>query len=152
MALPNIFQQTVRNELINRINQINTTTSPEWGKMNAGQMLAHLNVMFELALEEKHQRPNAFVRFLLKKMVKDKIVNEKPYARNSRTAPEMVIKGNRDVAVEKQRLLSYLQMLSEKGEGYFNGREHPSFGLLSITEWNNAFYKHIDHHLTQFGC
>jgi hypothetical protein len=26
-----------------------------------------------------------------------------------------------------------------------------SLGSLSATEWNNLLYKHIDHHLAQFG-
>ena len=36
-------------------------------------------------------------------------------------------------------------------EDYFDGKESHSFGPLNKTEWNNMFYKHADHHLTQFG-
>lgn len=151
MALPTIFEPTVNTRLLNRLEKLQATKQAVWGKMSAGQMLAHLNVMFELALENKHKRPGAPVRFLLKTLVKPKIVNEKPYARNSRTAPEMVIRHEPDFTTEKQRLNDYLQLLLTLGAQGFDQREHPSFGAMSTTEWNNTLYKHIDHHFTQFG-
>ena len=33
----------------------------------------------------------------------------------------------------------------------FEGKESNSFGPLTKGEWNNMFYKHLDHHLSQFG-
>jgi hypothetical protein len=44
-----------------------------------------------------------------------------------------------------------LKVVKELGEGYFNGLTSNSFGKLSTIEWNNLFYKHLDHHLRQFG-
>jgi hypothetical protein len=31
-------------------------------------------------------------------------------------------------------------------------KEPLSFGALTKTEWSNMLYKHLDHHLTQFGA
>ena len=45
------------------------------------------------------------------------------------------------------RIPKIQQLLSD----YFNGKESHSFGILTVTEWNNSFYKHLDHHLNQFG-
>jgi len=44
-----------------------------------------------------------------------------------------------------------LHKKSSLGALYFEGRESLSFGKLTSKEWNNLFYKHIDHHFTQFG-
>ena len=38
-------------ETINRINKLNPDTKREWGKMTVGQILAHVNVGYEMAYE-----------------------------------------------------------------------------------------------------
>ena len=48
-------------------------------------------------------------------------------------------------------LIQYIQKVQQLGEQHFDGKESLSFGTLNKTEWNNMFYKHIDHHLRQFG-
>ncbi len=70
MALPNIFDSTVSDQMIQRINKLSQTTVPKWGKMNVAQMLAHCNVTYEMAFENKHPKPNFLVAFILKSFVK----------------------------------------------------------------------------------
>jgi hypothetical protein len=48
-------------------------------------------------------------------------------------------------------LINYIKRTADLGESHFDGKESRSFGKLNITEWNNMFYKHLDHHLSQFG-
>ena len=79
------------------------------------------------------------------------MVGETPYPRSLGTAPQFIIKGNRDFELEKSRLISYIQKTQELGEKKFEGKESFSFGKLSSKEWNNMFAKHLDHHLSQFG-
>ena len=50
--------------------------------MNVTQMLAHNNVTFEFAYEEKHKKPNFFMAFILKNLVKKGLTNEVPYKKN----------------------------------------------------------------------
>lgn len=45
----------------------------------------------------------------------------------------------------------YIKQTEAKGAVYFEGRETPAFGVLTAKEWCTQFYKHIDHHFTQFG-
>ncbi len=151
MALPNIFNKEISNEVIKRTNNLTPNTKANWGKMNVGQMLAHLSVMYEMVYDDKHKKPNAFMKFMLKSFIKNAVVNEKPYKRNSQTAPVFIIKGEKDFEIEKNRLIAYINKTQELGEATFDGKESHSFGVLNKTEWNNLFYKHIDHHLTQFG-
>lgn len=151
MAFPYLFNKEVSVQLIQRLETVKKEQQPQWGKMNAAQMFAHLNVMFELALESKHPVPNRFIRCLLKTMLKSKLTNEVCYKKNSRTAPEMIIKHSPNFEEEKKRTIHYLSVLSEKGDNYFENKEHPSFGVLTTKEWNSLFYKHIDHHLKQFN-
>ena len=151
MALPNIFSTTVSNDVISRINKVSNTTPAQWGKMNATQVMAHLNVMFEFAYEEKHNKPGFFMAFILKNLVKGGLVSEKPYKKSSSTAPEFIIKDDRNFDEEKNRLIQYISKTVGLGEKHFDGRVSMIFGPMTTTEWNNLFYKHIDHHLTQFG-
>ncbi|MEJ1237070.1 DUF1569 domain-containing protein [Chryseolinea sp. T2] len=147
----NIFSPDTTRELIVRINKLTPETRPQWGKMNASQMLAHLCVMYEMVYEDKHKRPNAFMRFLITLVAKDTVVGNKPYPRNARTAPAFVITDQRDFEREKGRLTDYIIRTEKNGEAFFEGRESHSFGKLTLPEWNNYFYKHLNHHLTQFA-
>ena len=151
MALPNIFTKSVADDVIQRINNLTPTTQGQWGKMAVAQMLAHCCVTYEMLFEDKHPKPNAFVKFMLKMFVKGPVVNEAPYKKNSRTEPEFLITDTKDFETEKKRLINYIKKTQELGETHFDGKESHSFGNLSKTEWNNLFYKHIDHHLAQFG-
>lgn len=48
-SYPNVFDLSTVEAMKNRIHQLTPNTPPQWGKMNAGQMLAHLNVAYDLA-------------------------------------------------------------------------------------------------------
>lgn len=149
--MKNLFLQKDVNETINRINQLTPSTQPKWGKMSVGQMLAHCNVTYEMAYTDKHPKPNAFMRFILKMLVKNTVVSNKPYKRNGQTAPQFLMKEDKDFGKEKKRLVDFLVKTQALGAAHFDGKESLSFGKLNKEEWNNMFAKHLDHHLTQFG-
>lgn len=151
MALPNIFTEQVSEEIIQRINKLNSGTQPVWGTMSAAQMLAHCNVAYEMIYEDIHTKPNAVLKFILKMLVKNKVVGETPYPHNSKTAPQFIMKDTKDFNIEKQRLINYINKTRQLGENHFDNKESNSFGVLNKTEWNNMLYKHLDHHLSQFG-
>ena len=151
MPLPNIFNKEVTDVLIRRIDHLTESTKPKWGKMNASQLLAHCNVTYEMVYEDIHPKPNVLMQIILKMLVKKRVVDESPYPHNLKTAPQFIIKGDKDFLKEKNRLIVYLNKTRELGEAYFDGKVSHSFGKLDKTEWNNMFYKHLDHHLTQFG-
>jgi len=152
MALPNIFTPQVTDEIIHRINQLSPASNAIWGKMKVAQMLAHCCVTYEMLYENVHPKPGTFMRWILKRFVKDTVVSEKPYSKNNKTAPAFMIKDEREFEKEKARLIAYLVRTKELGEKHFDNAPSHSFGKLTITEWNNMFYKHLNHHLTQFGA
>ena len=149
--MKSVFHQTDLAELISRIEKLTPENKPLWGKMDASKMLAHCNVTYEMIYENIHAKPNAFMVFILKLLVKPGVVNEKPYPHNIRTAPEFLITSDKDFNTEKARLIEYMNRTLTHGENYFEGKESRSFGKLNKTEWNNMLYKHLDHHLNQFG-
>ncbi|WP_299013907.1 DUF1569 domain-containing protein [uncultured Polaribacter sp.] len=149
--MKNIFEEEVVNEVIKRIERLTPETKPNWGKMNVAQMLAHLCVQYDSIYTNKYPKPNAFVRFMLKSFIKKAVVSEKPFSKNGRTAAQFIITDKREFKEEKQNLIDGIVKTQKLGASAFDGKESASFGALTAQEWNNLFYKHIDHHLTQFG-
>lgn len=151
MALPDMFSQAVCDQITARIEKLTSTTAPVWGKMNVQQMLAHCNVTYEMLYEDKHPKPKGFTKWMLKTLVKGTVVSEKPYRKNSATGPQFLIRDDRSFELEKKRLIDFIYRTQSAGGASFEGKESHSFGPLSRDQWNNLFYKHLDHHLSQFG-
>jgi hypothetical protein len=151
MNIPNIFTKEVTDILLNRVNKLSSTQAANWGKMDVAQMMAHCNITYEMVFDENFKKSSPFLRFILKNLVKKGIVNNQPLKKNSSTASEMVIKTPKNFEEEKNRLIAHLQKTVKVGENYFDGKDHPGFGVMTKQEWNNFYYKHLDHHLTQFG-
>lgn len=148
---PSVFDAEVVAKLNDRISRLTPSTAPEWGSMTVDQMLAHVNVAYAMIYDAPGPRPNWLMRLVLRKVVKRKVVGPTPYPRNSPTAPAFRMRGPKDFDAERARLVAYMQQVQEEGAGTFEGRESPSFGPLTAGEWNGLFYKHLDHHLVQFG-
>ncbi len=119
--------------------------------MNVAQMLAHCNVAYELTSEGKHPVPNPFVKLILRLFVKNKVVSDRPHKPNGPTAPVFLVSPEKDFEPEKKRLIQYVRQTQQLGAQHFHMKESSSFGKLTSGEWNNMFYKHLDHHLKQFG-
>lgn len=150
--MKNIFEKSTTDEIIARIGKLTPATSPLWGKMTVSQMLAHCCVTYEMLFEpEKFPKPNFLMGLMLKFLVKPTVTGSVPYKMNLRTAPAFLITEDKDFETERKRLIDFLQKVQDLGENYFEGRESHSFGKLSKEEWSTMFYKHLDHHLGQFG-
>lgn len=151
MKILNTFEPTTTTIMLQRIDQLTPESNPIWGKMNAAQMLAHLNVAYAIAYEDMEAKYGGFAKLMLKLFVKKIVVGDKPYSKNSRTAPAFLIADQREFEKEKSRLVDYIKKTESKGVEYFEGKESASFGRLTAQEWSNMFSKHLDHHLSQFG-
>lgn len=153
MALPNVFDSQVTAQLIERLQKIQPETKRLWGTMDAGQMLAHCNVAYEYVFEPgKYKSPPAILKLIMKWLVKPKIVNEVPYKQGLPTGSDFKIKDLKNFGAEKERLISFIEKTQKAGLGYFEGKESHGFGKLTGYQWNNMFYKHLDHHFRQFGA
>jgi hypothetical protein len=149
--MKNIFKKEVTEEVINRIENLTSETQPIWGKMSVAQMLAHCCVTYEMVFTDKQPRPNAFTKFMMKALIKNIVTSEKPYVKNGRTAKQFVMTDTKNFETEKKRLIDFITKTQQLGTQEFEGKESHSFGKLTAKEWNNMFYKHLDHHLNQFG-
>ncbi|MGL6128047.1 DUF1569 domain-containing protein [Chryseobacterium artocarpi] len=150
--MENVFDAKDAQNYIDRINKLVEDTHGLWGKMTVDQMLAHCCVTYEMIYEpEKHKKPGAIAKFILKTFVKPKVVGEKSYPRDSPTAPQFLVTGRKNFDEEKVRLIGFIQKTQQLGADAFDGKESFSFGKLNAQEWNNMCAKHLNHHLSQFG-
>jgi len=149
--MKNIFNEDVAQQIVARIENLSAVSIPIWGTMSASQMLAHCCVAYEMVYSEGYPRPNRFTRWVLKTFVKKMVISEKPYPKNGKTARPFLIKDDRNFEHEKGRLIAFINQTQQLGKAEFEGKASPSFGNLTAAEWSCLFYKHLDHHLTQFG-
>ncbi len=91
------------------------------------------------------------MNLILKYIVAPVVVGDKPPKKNSPTGPQFIMKSDKDFEAERTRLIEFIKKTQELGEDAFDGKESHSFGVLNKTQWSNMLYKHLDHHLTQFG-
>lgn len=149
--IKNVFEKNVADELVKRLNNLSSDSQRLWGKMTIGQMLAHVNVSYDMAYTSNYPPATGLKKFFLKTFIKGFVTNEKKYSKNSRTAPEFLQTDEKEFEAERKKLIDYIYKVQADGTSKFEGLPSPSFGVLTSKEWNNLFYKHIDHHLRQFG-
>jgi hypothetical protein len=144
-----LFEPSTVDEIITRLNKIQSSTIPRWGKMNAAQMMAHCQAPFLVYFgEKKMKRP--LVSYLFGKMAKKKLFSKEPWRHSLPTAKAFKIVDDKNFEKEKSTLISLVRRFAE--EGYVvTVSVHPFFGKLSSQEWGLFSYKHLDHHLQQFG-
>lgn len=146
-----IFNQSDANELLGRVEAITPESKALWGKMDVAQMLAHTARAAQMALGEIETRKATFPVSLIGRLVKSRILGESPMHKNSPTAPEVKIIDPRDFQKEKTNLTEAIKRLNTGGEQSAKAPHHPFLGKLTTQEWGRIQYKHIDHHLKQFG-
>ncbi|MCW3086831.1 MAG: hypothetical protein JWQ78_217 [Sediminibacterium sp.] len=148
--MKDIFDPVVAAGIIGRMNLLGEDSPALWGKMNVGQMLAHVQVPIEVALGDK-QLKRTLIGLLFGKMAKKKLFDEKPFPKSLPTDPSFVRKGEHDMTTEKQKVTMLLNRLVSAGHAGISQLTHPFFGKMTPVEWGTSLYKHLDHHLRQFG-
>ncbi len=148
--MKSLFDKDTYDEILRRINALSPQSQHLWGKMEVAQMLAHCKEAFKVPLSE-HKYPRIFMGLLLGWMMKAKLYNESPWGKNLPTAPNFLIKDTRNFELEKKELTDLITKFNTAGPGNVGKFPHPFFGTLTPEQWGMGMYKHLDHHLQQFG-
>ena len=148
--MKNLFDKDCYDEISRRLNTLTPASQRQWGKMDAAQMLAHCKAAFTVPLSDK-KIPRSFLGLLVGWMVKAKLYNDSPWKKNLPTAPNFIIKGERDFEKEKQELFGLISQFYNGGPANVGKFPHPMFGAYTSEQWGQSMYKHLDHHLRQFG-
>ena len=148
--MKNLFQSDAVDNVISRIEQLQPTTQRQWGKMDVAQMMAHCSATLDVA-SGRVVLPRMFIGRILGPFVRPAFTNDKPFSKNGPTDKTFVIADKRDFARERDELKRRVRQFHEAGEAHCTTHPHSFFGPLTPQEWATGMYKHIDHHLRQFG-
>jgi hypothetical protein len=148
--MKSLYDKTVCDELLNRIDQLSAESKALWGKMNVTQMLAHSAAGMDMA-SGRLNIDRVLIGKLIGRFIKPIYTNERPFGKNSPTAAELVKNEATDFEKEKENLKTLMKAFSEGGVEQCTKHPHPFFGKLKAEDWGIGIYKHTDHHLRQFG-
>jgi hypothetical protein len=148
--MKDLFEPNTAAEILSRLQKLQANTPPQWGKMNASQMMAHCQRPIEVFFGEKKLK-QSLIGILFGRMAKKKLFADKPWSKGLPTAPEFLVKDEREFQKEKTRLTDLINRMITEGPNTIPP-VHPFFGKMSLQEWSILGYKHLDHHFRQFGA
>ena len=146
-----LFEAADVEEVKGRLAQLKPDSKPLWSKMNVAQALAHCAAGIEMAAGDIRP-PRALIGRILGPIIKPKaLANDEPMRKNSPTAKELIVLGERDFETERKRLAGLIDKFYANGAQVCSTHPHAFFGPLLPQEWAILMYKHLDHHLRQLG-
>ncbi|MFC0561521.1 DUF1569 domain-containing protein [Halalkalibacter alkalisediminis] len=148
--MKNIFNPLYSEEILNRIDKLNSNAKQQWGKMSVAQMLAHCSFFQDIAMGNSFPARDWLGR-LIGGFVKPIFYNDKPLAQNMSTIPTILIVEEKEFETEKKKLKQKIITFQNNGPEKCTIHPHPFFGKLTTEQWGKGIYKHLDHHLKQFG-
>ena len=136
-----------RSQLLQRLRRVRPDAKPAWGTLDAPRMVCHLADSLRVALGDVPSKPvhTLATRTLLKHLVISSGLQ--PPRGKIQTAPEMLT--SRPTAWEAD-LAACVELAERVGTGSARA-VHPMFGPLSPEQWGRLSWKHMNHHLVQFG-
>jgi Protein of unknown function (DUF1569) len=150
--MKNLFEVTTADEVKSRTMRLRRDSERQWGKMNAAQALAHCAASMEMAIGDRLP-PQILLGRIIGGIVKPMVLgNDEPMRRNSPTVPSLVVSDERELEAERTRLCGLVDRFVAAGPQGCTTHPHSFFGRLNPQEWAILMYKHLDHHLRQFGA
>jgi hypothetical protein len=133
-----------------RIAQLQADLRPKWGRMTAHQTICHLNDSFRVGTGKKFAsaHTNLFMRTVGKWVALRSSVTW-PHGVPTRPEVEQGKGGTPPSDWERDRAELLETMAAFAQEQEFAA--HPIFGAMSRRDWLAWGYRHVDHHLRQFG-
>lgn len=148
--MKSLYEKQSLQEINSRIEKLTPETKQLWGKMNVAQMMEHCARALDFSTG-KNKPPRMFLGYILGPIFKTQYYNDKPWSKNSPTAPNYLVTDQQNFDQTKSRLLNLIKEFSEGGEAKCTTHPSPFFGSLTPAQHGMGQYKHIDHHLQQFG-
>ena len=144
----------LKHRFISLLRQIPTDTPPQWGKMTLQQMIEHMSDYMRIASGKTVHNDFVFGPEQLQKN-RDFMLSEKPFKENTPNpllsevpAPVKNI-STQEAISELQKELNYFFSFFEKNN--LQVTRNPFFGDLNYEQNIHLLYKHVLHHLKQFG-
>ena len=149
--MKSVFDTATQQELTSRIASLSPASRALWGTMQVGQMVEHCMRCDDMFLGNITVK-RAFIGRLIGRLVlKQVLKNDQPFAKNSPTSPVLKTTAAHPANLEAQKL-AWINRIAQYSHYNNPGFVHPFFGPVNSTQAGLLAYKHIDHHLRQFGA
>ena len=149
--MKNLFIPADAESLKARVTLLRPDSKQQWGKMTVAQALAHCSLSMEMATGALCPK-RVLIGRILGPIVKPKLLgDDKPMRPNSPTAKELRVSTAPDFSTEQPRLIALIDQFAQAGPSGCTTHPHAFFGPMTPDEWAILTYKHLDHHLRQFG-
>jgi hypothetical protein len=145
-----LFTPTVYDGIVARIHTVTPADERQWGKMNAAQMLEHCARPFE-ATAGRSKPKRVFMGYIIAPFLKKSYFDGSDFAKNSPTIGDFMVNDDVDFETSKAYLLRNMAEFHAGGAEKCTTHPHAFFGKLTPEQWAIGMYKHLDHHLRQFG-
>jgi hypothetical protein len=150
--MKNLYDPSAAAEVKERLRRLRPESPRQWGKMNPAQAMAHCAKGFEMALGELLPE-RMFLGRIIGGIVKPMALgNEEPMRKNTPTMQSLVVADQCDLDEERERLTVMIDRFAAAGPAGCTTHPHSFFGRMTPEEWAVLMYKHLDHHLRQFGA
>jgi hypothetical protein len=144
-----LSNQEANQHMVARINSLSDQTPARWGKMNVTQMLQHCQVGLNVAFGDIKLK-RGFFAILIGGIAKKMALGSVPFKKNLPTDKAFIIQLPGNFEEEKSGLIQLVREFATP-DVKLTPNPHPLFGKLSKEEWDILMWKHLDHHLRQFG-
>jgi hypothetical protein len=148
--MPAMQDARARAAIIARLDSLKETTTPAWGRMTPALMLAHMVDALRMTYSELpvKQRNMPLLRSF---PVKQLVLYVFPFPKSAPTAPELVSRVPVSFNAERETCKQLLGRFDASVVDTVRFAPHPIFGPLTPAQTGALVYKHLDHHLNQFG-
>jgi hypothetical protein len=143
-----LFDDDARAGIRARIDRLTPDRRPLWGKMDAGTMIVHLTAQLRAGLGELACAPKKtpLNNWLMRRL----IIYVLPWPKGTPTAPEFLAQPSTTWDEDLAALRAAMDRFAARGPGAA-WPPHPAFGPLTGRMWGVLAWRHLDHHLRQFG-
>jgi hypothetical protein len=151
--MKDLFDRTLADDIKQRIMLLHPESQRRWGNMTLAQTLAHCTSGVQMATGVINAKRASFPANVIGLVIKPLVFgDDKPMRRNS-PSPELFSLDPTQCDFERERtqLIATIDSFANKGATCCSLHPHPFFGPLKPQQWAILMYKHVDHHLRQFG-
>jgi len=150
--MKSLLEATSGAEIKGRIAQLQPNSERQWGRMSAAQALAHCTLGLKMALGDI-TAPRTLIGWSIGPILKKIILKDgEPMRPNSPTVKGLAVQDERNLEAERDQLYAIIDRLISAGPEGCTRHPHSLLGRLTPQEWGTLMYKHLDHHLRQFGA
>ncbi len=147
--MPTLHDDSDRRAIIARIDRLGPASERRWGRMERSALLPHLADQLRMALGDVPVvRARGPLRFALARYL---VIHVLPWPRGRAKAPaEAFTTGATTWDADRAALLDLIDRFASRPAGEL-APLNPVFGRLTGRDWGVLSYRHLDHHLRQFG-